>query len=137
LENIQTATHDELLVATEIGEKIAQSVTTFFQNEENIILLNKLKEAGINFNIEKSKTKVKSHVLDGKSFVISGVFKTLGRDDLKVLIKQNGGRLLSSVSAKLDFLLAGENMGPSKLEKANKFGVKIISESNFMEMIEN
>ncbi|MDA0196363.1 MAG: NAD-dependent DNA ligase LigA [Bacteroidetes bacterium] len=137
LDNIQRATFDDLLEAPEIGEKIAQSVTAFFRNEESIILLNKLKQAGLNFDIQRSTGTVKSHVLGGKSFVISGVFNRVGRDDLKALIKQNGGKILSSVSAKLDFLLAGDNMGPSKFEKANKFGVTIINESDFMEMIEN
>lgn len=135
IEGIQNATLEQLLEAPEIGERIAQSVTDFFTREENKTFVAKLALAGIKLKSEGNTIVVASDKLAGKTFVISGVFKAFERDDLKVVIKQHGGKVVSSVSAKLDYLVAGDNMGPAKLEKATELGVKIISEEEFLTMI--
>jgi DNA ligase (NAD+) len=90
-----------------------------------------LKKAGLNFETQHQQIELESNALDNKSFVISGVFKNYERDQLKDIILKNGGRVVSSISGKLDYLLAGDNMGPAKLEKAVKLGIKIISEEEF------
>lgn len=125
------ATFEELLEAPEVGEKIAQSVVAHFKDKENIQEVNRLAKAGLQMESTRQETELMSSILDDKSFVISGVFKKYERDQLKSIILANGGRVLSSVSAKLDYLVAGDNMGPSKREKAEKLGVKIISENEF------
>lgn len=135
IDNLMNATYDELLQAPEVGEKIAQSVIEFFSNPENKVEVERLKTAGLNFTVQETEPKKVSNVLEGKSFVISGVFQNYDRDQLKDIVLENGGRVLSSVSGKLDYLLAGENMGPSKREKAEKLGVKIISEEEFNTLI--
>jgi DNA ligase (NAD+) len=131
IDNLMSASYDELLQAPEVGEKIAQSVVEFFNNPSNRVEVERLKKAGLNFTVKETEPKNVSNVLDGKSFVISGVFQKYERDELKDIVLENGGRVLSSVSGKLDYLLAGDNMGPSKREKAEKLGIKIISENEF------
>lgn len=135
MEAIGQASYEQLLDAPEIGEKIAQSVLDFFQNEENRDFVNRLSAAGLQMKCEASAVIVASDKLAGKTFVISGVFKNFERDELKNVIKQNGGKVVSSVSGKLDFLVAGENMGPAKLEKATELGINILSEDDFLKMI--
>ena len=135
IDRIQNASLEELLEAPEIGEKIAASIVDFFKKDENLDLIKRLTEAGLKMENSEPESPL-SDKLKGKTFVISGVFANYGRDELKENIKKNGGKILSSVSGNLDFLVAGENMGPSKLEKANKFGVQIINESELMKMIE-
>jgi DNA ligase (NAD+) len=134
IQNIQNADFDELNAVDEIGEKIAQSVISYFSTEANKIELNKLINAGLKFELEQSADQL-SNLLDGKSFVVSGIFNQYSRDELKTLIEQNGGKNLSSISSKTDFVLAGENMGPAKLKKAESLGIKIISEQDFEKMI--
>ena len=134
IENIANATIGELLMVDEIGEKIAGSLTGWFALEKHQMLLERLAVAGVKLAGAKSNTP-DSDVLGGKSFVVSGVFSSYSRDELKELIGANGGKVLSAVSAKTDFIIAGDNMGPSKLEKARQLGVKIISEDDFAEMI--
>jgi DNA ligase (NAD+) len=131
IDNLMNSNYEELLQAPEVGEKIAQSVVEFFNNPSNRVEVERLKKAGLNFTVKETEPKNVSNVLDGKSFVISGVFQKYERDELKDIVLENGGRVLSSVSGKLDYLLAGDNMGPSKREKAEKLGVKIISENEF------
>ena len=135
IENLAAANFEELLLVNEIGDRIAQSVLDFFADESNLALVQKLKAAGLQFESSLVEKEVESNKLEGLSFVISGVFTTYDRDELKDKIIANGGKVLSGVSAKLNYLLAGENMGPAKLEKAEKLGVKIMSEKEFIELI--
>ncbi|MFN0048573.1 MAG: NAD-dependent DNA ligase LigA [Cytophagales bacterium] len=134
IENLEKASVDELVNVPEIGEKIALSVTNWFAEPENIILINRLKNKGLQFEVEEKEVFIESDSLEGKSFVISGTFDT-SREALQEKIIANGGKILSGVSGKLDFLVAGENMGPSKLEKAQKLGVKIISFNELEQLI--
>lgn len=132
---IAHASVEELLAAPEIGEKIAQSIYHFFRNPENQREIMRLEKAGLQFQSNAKEPEKESDVLGGKSFVISGTFEHYERDQLQEIILKNGGRLLSGVSGKLDYLLAGDNMGPSKLAKAEKLGVKIISEKDFEKLL--
>ena len=134
MEKLQTATLEQLLEAPEVGEKIAQSVVQFFQDRRNREEVARLRKAGLHLEVEQRVAPV-SQVLGNKSFVISGVFQNYEREQLQDLILANGGRVLSSVSGKLDYLLAGENMGPAKREKAEKLGVRIISEEDFERLL--
>jgi DNA ligase (NAD+) len=130
IDNIAKASEAELLAAPEVGEKIAQSVYQFFKIAENQREIDRLKSAGLKFESDVKETVKQSDVLGDKSFLFSGVF-TRDREVLQQTVVENGGRVLSSVSGKLDYLVAGDNMGPSKREKAEKLGVKIISEDEF------
>lgn len=134
MEKLQTATLEQLLEAPEVGEKIAQSVVQFFQDRRNREEVARLRKAGLHLEVEQRVAPV-SQILGNKSFVISGVFRNYEREQLQDLILANGGRVLSSVSGKLDYLLAGENMGPAKREKAEKLGVQIISEEDFERLL--
>lgn len=134
IENIENATFEQLIEVDEIGDKIALSVIAFFQKESNLQLVNRLKEAGLLFQISEEAAH-RTDLLNGLSIVISGTFEKYSRDELKVLIEQNGGKNVSSVSAKTDYLLAGSNIGPSKLEKAKKLNIKLITEDEFIELI--
>ena len=129
------ASYEDLLQAPEVGEKIAKSVFEFFRKPENQREIERLKKAGIIFHTTDEGPEQVSDVLAGKSFVISGVFQKYDRDELKELILKNGGKVLSGVSGKLNYLVAGDNMGPSKKEKAEKLGVKIISEEALESML--
>jgi DNA ligase (NAD+) len=133
---IRQAGFDELKEVEEIGEKIAGSVITFFANPVNQEVIERLREKGISFQLEKSGTIVTEDKLRGKTFVISGIFRNFSRDQLKEMIEKYGGKNTGSISGKTDFLLAGEDMGPVKLQKARELGVRIISEEEFLEMIE-
>ncbi|WP_420387305.1 NAD-dependent DNA ligase LigA [Roseivirga sp.] len=137
IDNLMKASLEELIAVPEIGERIAESVVEFFSQEKNLELINSLKEAGLQFEIEEIEIVQEGNNLADKSFVISGVFSQFSRDELKEKIKLNGGKVVSSISGKLDYLVAGENMGPAKLEKANKLGITIISEQEFINMINN
>jgi DNA ligase (NAD+) len=135
IDRLSMATLDELRAAPEVGEKIAQSVYDFFRNRENLNEIERLKRAGLNFTSDAKEPEKESEILGNKSFVISGTFVNYERDQLQDLIVKNGGRILSGVSGKLDYLVAGDNMGPSKLEKAQKLGVKIITEAEFEKLL--
>ncbi|UXX78837.1 NAD-dependent DNA ligase LigA [Reichenbachiella carrageenanivorans] len=135
MDALMVADFEALIEVPEIGDRIAESLILYFSKEENQVLIEKLKAAGLNFQIDESKYQTSSDVLAGKSFVISGVFEKYGRDELKSIIKDHGGKVVSSISAKLDYLLAGDKMGPAKLEKAEKLNINIISETQFEEMI--
>ncbi len=132
---LANASFEELINAPEVGEKIARSVFSFFRKPENQREIGRLKQAGLIFQTDNKEPEKVSDILAGKSFVISGVFTRYDRDDLKDLILQNGGKILSGVSGKLDYLVAGENMGPAKKEKAEKLGVEIISEEALEKML--
>ncbi|HBH22870.1 MAG TPA: DNA ligase (NAD(+)) LigA [Cytophagales bacterium] len=134
IDRLSDAGFDDLINVPEIGDRIAESVTQFFSDKNNIEIIQKLKQKGLQFEQSKSQI-VKSDALEGKSFVISGVFERHSRDELKKLIKEHGGKILSSVSGNLDYLVAGDKMGPSKLDKARKLNVSIISETDFEAMI--
>lgn len=125
----------ELVMVDEIGDKIAQSVVEFFDNQENISVLERLKNNGIQLAISEENNTVVSNKLLGKIFVVSGVFEIYSRDELKKAIEDNGGKVGSSISAKTNYVIAGQNMGPAKLEKANQLKVSIISESDFSALL--
>jgi len=136
IDALMNASFEELTSVNEIGERIAQSVLDFFKDNDHVQLVHRLRAAGLQFVAEEKIVVKESDVLNGKTFVISGVFSKFSREELKEKIEANGGKIISSISAKLDYLLAGENMGPAKLEKATKLGVKMISEDEFLEMLE-
>jgi DNA ligase (NAD+) len=136
IEALRNATLEQLVQIDEIGERIAQSVVDFFSTPANILLIERLQHHGICFVAQnESESQKVSDKLSGSSFVISGTFSIKSRDEIKALIEMNGGKNLSSVSAKTNFLVAGENMGPAKLATAEKLSVKIISEKDFLQMI--
>jgi DNA ligase (NAD+) len=136
-QNMEALQHADLVTINnihEIGEKIAGNVYHFFRDERNRAIVDKLKSHGLQMSIVEEEGVVRSSKLGGKSFLVSGVF-TLSRDEMKKIIELNGGRLVSAVSGKLDYLVAGDKMGPEKLKKANDLGVKIIGESELKEML--
>lgn len=122
----------DLILVDEIGERIAKSVIEFFENEENKRIIERLKSYGVQFEIIEKINPNATEKFIGKTFVVSGVFTTFSRDELKKTIEDNGGKVGSSISAKTDFVVAGDNMGPAKLEKANKLNIPILSEEDFI-----
>jgi DNA ligase (NAD+) len=137
IDAIANASLMDLILVDEIGEKIAQSVIEFFENPENRSTVDRLKNVGVQLMLDESKSTVVSSVLEGKILVVSGVFEKFSRDELKKAIEDNGGKVGSSISAKTNFVIAGDNMGPAKLEKASQLKVPIISEDDFLGMIGN
>lgn len=137
IDTLMSATKEELMAIDEIGEKIAESIIHFFSSEKNRELVARLKAAGLKMEMEAEETAAVSNILEGQSIVISGVFAVHSRDEYKDIIEKNGGKNVGSISKKTSFILAGENMGPSKLEKAQKLGIKIMDEKEFLELIEN
>ncbi|WP_445719046.1 NAD-dependent DNA ligase LigA [Flavobacterium sp.] len=135
IDAIANASIMDLILVDEIGDKIAQSVMQFFDNQENIRIIDKLKSFGVQLESNVEEVLV-SEKLKGKTFVVSGVFEIYSRDELKKAIEDNGGKVGSSISSKTDFVIAGDNMGPSKLEKANQLKIAIISEIDFKQMID-
>lgn len=135
IDALSKATYDELIAAEEIGDRIALSLIEYFSGEVHQQEIQKLRGAGLQFAIEEKEITLASDKLAGKTFIISGVFEKFSRDELKDIIEQNGGKILSSISAKLNYLVAGDNMGPAKLEKANKLNIPIISDEELMRMI--
>ncbi|TDD77388.1 NAD-dependent DNA ligase LigA [Flavobacterium caseinilyticum] len=135
IDALSQATLMDLILVDEIGERIAQSVLDFFENEENRNIIERLKKHGIQFEIIEKLNPNATVKLSGKTFVVSGVFEKFSRDDLKKAIEDNGGKVGSSISAKTDYVVAGDNMGPAKLEKANKLNISIITEDDFMNLI--
>ncbi|MCZ8090167.1 NAD-dependent DNA ligase LigA [Flavobacterium sp.] len=135
IDAIRNASLMDLILVDEIGEKIAQSVIEFFDNPENIRIIERLKQFGVQFEIIEKHNPNATEKLVGKTFVVSGVFEKFSRDDLKKAIEENGGKVGSSISAKTDFVIAGENMGPAKLEKASQLKISIISEDDFISLI--
>ena len=133
---LKEATLDDLIHVDEIGERIAQSVIRWFADEDNLQLIERLKTAGLQFELSEEVLSERTDRLAGQSIVISGVFTHHSRDEYKALIEKHGGKNVGSISGKTSFILAGENMGPSKLEKAIKLGVAIVNEEEFLGMIE-
>ncbi len=136
IDDLSNATIEELTAIDEIGIRIAESVQEYFAQNSNITQIQELKIAGLCFNSKENENVLQSSKLSEKTFVISGVFERFSREDLKKLIEENGGKILSSISAKLDFLVAGDNMGPAKLEKANKLNIQLISEEELAKMLD-
>lgn len=137
IDALMAASEEELISLDEIGERIAWSVVDFFSNEENRENVQRLREYGVQLEISAEKLANQTDKLAGNTFVISGVFEKVSRNELKKLIEDNGGKVSSSISSKTNYLVAGENMGPSKLAKAEKLGTNIISEDDFLEMIDH
>jgi len=135
IERIANASQEELANVEEIGGKIAESVAQWFANGENLSLIERLKSYGLQFTLDESKLLNRSDKLGGKTFVISGVFN-VHRDELKKQIEQNGGKSTSSVTKKTDYLLAGDKPGPDKVKKAEQFNITILSEDEFLKLIE-
>lgn len=129
------ASETDLVTVDEIGERIAQSVVSFFASEENLTTIQRLKSYGVQLEISADELANQTDTLNGQVFVVSGVFTKVSRNELKKLIEDNGGKVSSSISSKTNFVVAGDNMGPSKRTKAESLGVAIISEDNFLEMI--
>ena len=134
LDAIAAASAEELAEAEEVGDKIARSITEYFADDNNRRIIESLREAGLKFDMEIKQPT--SNALLGKSVVISGKFLGRSRDDMKALVEEHGGKNLAAVSANVDFIVAGENMGPAKRQKAEKLGVRILSEEEFMALIE-
>lgn len=130
------ASYDELVEVPEIGERIAESLRLYFSDPVNLNLINRLTAAGLQTKTSETKENSGNNILEGKTFVISGVFEKVSRDELKTLIKNHGGKVLSSISSKLDYLVAGDKMGPSKMEKAQKLNITTISEYDFLDMLD-
>lgn len=136
IDKLAAATLDELIQLDEIGGKIAQSILNYFANEANRDLIEHLRRAGVQLALTEETLSAQTDKLKGMSIVISGVFAKHSRDEYKQMIEQNGGKNVGSISSKTSFILAGENMGPSKLEKAQKLGVRIIDENEFLQMLD-
>jgi DNA ligase (NAD+) len=137
IDNLAQASLMDLILVDEIGERIAQSVVGFFENEENRKIIERLKGYGVQLESNAVEVAPASDLLVGKTLVVSGVFTKFSRDELKNAIEANGGKVGSSISKKTDYVVAGDNMGPSKLEKATQLGVKIISEDEFLELLKS
>ncbi|MGK0427217.1 MAG: DNA ligase (NAD+), partial [Ulvibacter sp.] len=137
IDALAKASEEELIKVDEIGERIAQSVVSFFSSEENEATLERLKFYGVQLELSAEKLENQTNILESRTFVVSGVFEVVSRNELKKLIEDNGGKVSSSISAKTGYVVAGSNMGPSKLAKAEGLGVPIISEDEFLQMIEH
>jgi DNA ligase (NAD+) len=134
IDALREASQEELIAVDEIGDRIAESVIGYFEDERNRNIVEQLKAAGLQFEIDEEDLP-QSNLLEGKKFVVSGVFNKFSRNEIKAAIEQHGGKNVGSISAKTDYVLAGENMGPSKLQKAQDLGIPIISEDDFIQMI--
>jgi DNA ligase (NAD+) len=138
IDALAAATFEELTEVDGIGDAIANSVIAYFSDQRNIEFVERLRSAGVAMSVSEDKmSDAGSNVLEGQSIVISGVFSHHSRDEYKELIELHGGKNVSSISSKTSFILAGENMGPSKLQKAEKLGVRIINEEEFLQIINN
>ena len=137
MDKVASATLDSLLQINGIGEVIAGSVISYFANPINRAFVERLRGYGLQMEVGEQQKQAQSDKLEGQSIVISGVFGHHSRDEYKALIEQHGGKNVGSISAKTSFVLAGDNMGPSKLEKAQKLGIRIMSEDEFLSLIEH
>ena len=137
MDNLASATFDDLMKVNGVGQVIAQSVVSFFADEKNRQLIERLRAHGVQMALSEEELTAHSDTLAGKSIVISGVFTHHSRDEYKAMIERHGGKNVGSISAKTSFVLAGANMGPAKLEKAQKLGVRIMNEDEFLQLIES
>ncbi|MBU2903535.1 MULTISPECIES: NAD-dependent DNA ligase LigA [Arenibacter] len=135
IDGLMIASVEELMTVDEIGQRIAESVVSFFQNGINMEIISRLRGYGVQFEVSADKLENQTDFLKGQTFVVSGVFENLSRDELKKLIEDNGGKVGSSISSKTSYLVAGDKMGPSKRTKAESLGVPIISETDFLNML--
>lgn len=135
IDNLMTMSREELVALDDVGPRIADSIIEFFAYEPNLKLVERLRAAGVQMSLPEEDLSDHTDLLAGKSIVISGVFSLHSREEYKALIEKNGGKNVGSISKKTDYVLAGDNMGPSKLEKASKLGIPIINEQQFLEMI--
>ena len=133
---LASASLDDLMQVDEIGARIAESIIRYFADERNREQIERLREAGVQMQMEELDLSEYTDKLAGQSIVISGVFTHHSRDEYKEIIEKNGGKNVGSISKKTSFILAGDNMGPAKLEKANKLGVPIVDEDSFLKMLE-
>ena len=136
IDSLMNASLEELTAVEEIGDRIAESVIEYFRGQRHVDQIAELKRHGLQFELEDTSVALVSNKLDGKTFVISGTFEKYSREELKELIESNGGKILSSISAKLNYLIAGDSMGPAKLEKATKLNIPLVSEDELLKMIE-
>jgi DNA ligase (NAD+) len=136
IDALAQASVQDLILVDEIGERIAQSVVDFFTNQENVLIIERLKQYGVAFEVIEKVNLNATDKLSGKIFVVSGVFEKFSRDDLKKAIEDNGGKVGSSISTKTNYVIAGDNMGPAKLEKASKLNIEILSEDDFIKMLD-
>ncbi|TAG65053.1 MAG: NAD-dependent DNA ligase LigA, partial [Runella slithyformis] len=136
MDALAAANFETLCNVPEVGEKIAQSVVEYFPEPENRDLVQRLQRAGLQMETDDAPVVAESEALTGKTFLYTGTFESMSREQLEQKIAANGGKLVSGVSGKLNFLVVGEGAGPSKLDKANKLGVKMISEAEFLAMID-
>ena len=134
---LMQASKEELLQIDEVGETIAESIAAYFADEKSRAIIQQLMQAGLQFELSEAQQQAGSNKLQGLTFVISGVFNKYSRDQLKEMIELNGGKNSGSISGKTSYLLAGENMGPEKLKKAQSLGVKLISEDDFIALLAN
>jgi DNA ligase (NAD+) len=137
MDRLRAASYEELTQVPEIGGRIAESVIHYFAQPENQLMIRKLELAGLQMETDELPVVMESEMLNGKTFVISGVFEYFDRDQLKEKIESNGGRILSGVSGKLNYLVAGANMGPAKLEKARRLGVTLLTETEFLNLLKD
>lgn len=136
IDAIAAESQDDLVNVDEIGTKIAESVHAFFSSEENIKIIERLKQFGVQLEVSAEELEGQTNVLEGKSIVVSGVFESISRNELKKLIEDNGGKVSSSISSKTSYIVAGDNMGPSKKDKAKALNIEIINEYEFLQKIE-
>jgi len=136
IDSLMNASFEELVAVEEIGERIAESLIEYFKEHRHKEQIEQLRNHGLQFESVQKTVELESTILEGKSFIISGVFENYSRDELKDIIEANGGKILSSISAKLNFLVAGDNMGPAKLEKATKLQIPIISDDDLIKMLQ-
>ena len=137
IEMLKSATIEQLMQVDGVGEVIAKSIKAYFSNEKNVEIVSQLEAMGVQMAIKEDETKPTSTLLQDLSIVISGVFTHHSRDEYKAIIEQHGGKNVGSISSKTSFILAGDNMGPSKLQKAEKLGIKIVNEEEFLSMLNN
>jgi DNA ligase (NAD+) len=135
MDKLMAASKEEIASIYEIGDKIAENVVRFFSETENILICNQLKQYGLKLEVEEEEGVTRTNLLEGKSFLVSGVF-SMSRDELKNMIERNGGRNVGSISKSLNYLIAGDKMGPEKLKKATDLNIPIISEEEFMKMLD-
>ena len=137
MEALRAATFEQLVATEDVGERIAQSLVDYFANETNQILIQRLASYGLRMESAEEETGTKSEKLKGQTVVISGTFSHHSRDEYKALIEQHGGKNSGSISSKTSFILAGENMGPAKMEKAAKLGIRLMHEEEFLKLLED
>jgi DNA ligase (NAD+) len=136
IDNLMNASYDQLIDVNEIGQRIAESILNFFGSVENRKLVEELREIGLQFELSDEELEGTSDKLEGLSIIISGTFEKHSRNELKKMIEQHGGKNVGSISKKTSYMLAGENIGPAKLEKVKKLGIPMIGENEFLDMIE-